>query len=67
MNTKKYYIIFFFQACRGGEFDYGVHMKVGKDEVDARPENSIEFNPCPIYKDFLIMYATPPGKLDESF
>ncbi|XP_053393150.1 caspase-3-like [Mercenaria mercenaria] len=53
--------LFFVQACRGDKFDKGVYLQV-EDEVDAKPaDDSMEFSPCPIYKDFLIMYATPPG------
>lgn len=52
--------LFFIQACRGDTFDKGAFLET-RDEVDAKPENSTEHIPCPIYKDFLVMYATPPG------
>lgn len=35
------------------------------DEVDAKSADIIEVTPCPIYKDCLLMYATPPGNCSE--
>ncbi|KAL4241051.1 Caspase-3 [Mactra antiquata] len=53
--------IFFIQACRGNSLDPGVQINVQVDEVDAVCEEIVEVTPCPIYKDCLLMYATPPG------
>lgn len=53
--------LFLIQACRGDELDSGVSLHVAMDEVDASKPDTYEVVPCPIYKDFLIMYATPPG------
>lgn len=53
--------LFFIQACRGNVLDSGVDLPVVVDEVDAGLEEIVDVTPCPIYKDFLIMYATPPG------
>lgn len=54
--------LFFVQACRGGNLDDGAIIAVrGRDEFDAKSIKGIEVQPCPIYKDFLIAYATPPG------
>lgn len=50
------------QACRGSTLDSGVNLKVMVDEVDACQAETVEVTPCPLYKDFLVMYATPPGK-----
>lgn len=55
--------LFFIQACRGNELDPGVSVNViDGDELDSKKnEEIIEVTPCPLYKDCLIMYATPPG------
>lgn len=51
----------YFQACRGKTFDSGANLNVAYDEVDSCKEDVIQTTPWPIHKDFLIMYATPPG------
>lgn len=53
---------FNFQACRGNMLDPGVQIPIlASDETDAGRRPSYEVRPCPLYKDSLIMYATPPG------
>nr|KAG5709859.1 hypothetical protein BaRGS_032683 [Batillaria attramentaria] len=55
------------QACRGGQLDPGQQVKVihspeePMDEVDAAGEQEVIVSLPPCFKDFLIMYATPPG------
>ncbi|KAK3586131.1 hypothetical protein CHS0354_033255 [Potamilus streckersoni] len=51
--------IFLIQACRGTTLDPGVEVNL-RDEVDATISSPV-ITPAPLYKDFLIMYATPPG------
>lgn len=53
--------LFFMQACRGSTLDSGVSLNVMVDEVDSSQHGVVEVTPCPLYKDFLMMYATPPG------
>jgi len=51
------------QACRGSTLDSGTDLAVlASDEVDGC-HGSLEVTPSPLYTDFLIMYATPPGKV----
>lgn len=50
------------QACRGNTLDSGADLTVlGEDQVDSALNKHYEVRPCPLYKDSLIMYATPPG------
>ncbi|KAL3876371.1 hypothetical protein ACJMK2_034223 [Sinanodonta woodiana] len=51
--------IFLIQACRGTTLDIGVEVSL-RDEADAAVSPPV-ITPTPLYKDFLIMYATPPG------
>jgi len=56
-----------FQACRGKCLDGGVDMSVLEgDETDAGRRPSYEVRPSPLYKDGLIMYATPPGRNNKN-
>lgn len=50
------------QACRGNMLDSGADVTVlGEDQVDSAFNKHYEVRPSPLYKDSLIMYATPPG------
>ncbi|XP_025101988.1 caspase-3-like isoform X2 [Pomacea canaliculata] len=56
--------LFFIQACRGSQLDPGQDMEVFQstlDEVDGFPDAKVIVSPAPLFKDCLIMYATPPG------
>lgn len=53
------------QACRGSQLDPGQDMEVFQstlDEVDGFPDAKVIVSPAPLFKDCLIMYATPPGR-----
>ncbi|XP_046376835.2 caspase-3-like isoform X4 [Haliotis rufescens] len=55
--------LFLLQACRGINLDDGVDLSRDLDVVDAvqilEPEYTVSPTPC--FKDFCIVYATPPG------
>ncbi|XP_052263175.1 caspase-7-like isoform X2 [Dreissena polymorpha] len=53
--------LFFVQACRGSSLDSGVPLPVGDLDMPDGEMPRVEVSPCPLYKDSLIMYATPPG------
>ncbi|XP_052791312.1 caspase-3-like [Mya arenaria] len=53
--------LFFMQACRGSTLDSGVDLSVYNEDSTDGCRDKTEVTPCPLYKDFLIMYATPPG------
>ncbi|XP_046568765.1 caspase-7-like [Haliotis rubra] len=55
--------LFLLQACRGINLDDGVELMRDFDEVDALPILVPEYtvSPVPCFKDFCIVYATPPG------
>ncbi|XP_071106975.1 caspase-3-like [Haliotis cracherodii] len=53
--------IFFLQACRGVMLDPGVTVTEDMDVVDAMTEPEYIISPAPCFKDFCIVYATPPG------
>lgn len=59
-----YYLILWFQACRGSEFDDGIQTDSGSSndtlEMDANPRYKI-----PVEADFLYAYSTVPGTLGE--
>lgn len=56
------YLILWFQACRGSEFDDGIQTDSGSSndslEMDANPRYKI-----PVEADFLYAYSTVPGTL----
>ncbi|XP_050392537.1 caspase-3 [Patella vulgata] len=55
--------LFFLQACRGDKLDPGTESSVVKenyDEIDGYYNKEI-ITRLPCRKDFLVMYATPPG------
>ncbi|ESO89046.1 hypothetical protein LOTGIDRAFT_154123 [Lottia gigantea] len=49
--------LFFLQACRGNLFDIGTTVI---DEVDSASDKMV-ITRIPCFKDYLVMYATPPG------
>ncbi|XP_067672622.1 caspase-3-like [Haliotis asinina] len=55
--------LFLLQACRGINLDDGVELQRDLDEVDALPILVPEYtvSPAPCFKDFCVVYATPPG------
>ncbi|XP_046376838.1 caspase-7-like isoform X3 [Haliotis rufescens] len=53
--------IFLLQACRGVMLDPGVTVTEDMDVVDAMTEPEYTISPAPCFKDFCIVYATPPG------
>ncbi|XP_067672896.1 caspase-3-like isoform X2 [Haliotis asinina] len=54
--------IFLLQACRGTKLDDGVEIvEEHIDVVDALTEPVYTVTPPPCFKDFCIVYATPPG------
>ena len=59
--------ILYLQACRGEKLDDGAKVKVieppeGRDVADAVSDPVFyEITPSPLYQDFLMMHATPPG------
>ncbi|XP_046376829.2 caspase-3-like isoform X2 [Haliotis rufescens] len=54
--------IFLLQACRGTKLDDGVEIQEeDMDVVDAMTEPEYTISPPPCFKDFCIVYATPPG------
>ncbi|XP_067672898.1 caspase-3-like isoform X1 [Haliotis asinina] len=53
--------IFLLQACRGERLDQGVTVTDDMDVVDALTEPEYTISPAPCFKDFCVVYATPPG------
>ena len=50
------------QACRGKEVDAGVQVLHMADEVDGvKTMEPYVVCPSPLFKDFMIVYSTPPG------
>ena len=68
--------MFFIQACRGGEYDYGTDQSDGADSLAAiktteqilddiysvdEPDSYFDPKSLPVEADFLLAYATVPG------
>ena len=52
------------QACRGGELSTAVEVTDDGGEEDDETDGIILLtHDLPIYKDFLLAYSSPPGKL----
>lgn len=55
-------VCFYWQACRGSEFDDGIQTDSGPPndtiETDANPRHKI-----PVEADFLFAYSTVPGNV----
>ncbi|XP_041364822.1 caspase-3-like [Gigantopelta aegis] len=49
----------FVQACRGQKLDRGVEVVKDMDVTDSIMDVTV--SPAPCFKDFLVIYATPPG------
>ncbi|KAK0164471.1 hypothetical protein PV328_003095 [Microctonus aethiopoides] len=53
--------LFFFQACRGEEFDNGIQLRRGITSSRSETDNVVTSYKLPTYADFLIAHSTVQG------